>query len=385
MASPARWDVVEAGAGPAGAATAALLANHGYRTLLVDRARFPREKPCSDFIAPGARPVLARLGLLETLERRGSPVHGMEVTSTSGATLRGHYAGQGGFGLQRRELDLMLVERAVSCGAVLWDDTRVMSLVRKGPAVQGILVRHRSGDELVDTRVLVGADGLRSVVARALGGTRRVGERRLALVAQLADVTGLHGVGEIFVGGHGYAGVAPLPGGAANVAVVLRAAAAPRGRTAEQLFWSELARFPAVFDRVRGRPVLRSVLATGPFGWRSRRTVVDGALLVGDAAHFFDPITGDGVATALAGAALAADVIAVALARVDRPTRHALARYSRARRRHFEARWIAQRALGLAVERPMLFDLGLRALARHGGASNRIVRSAGGALAPQYA
>lgn len=379
------WDIVVAGAGPAGAATAALLAARGCRTLLVDRARFPREKPCSDFIAPGARPMLARLGLLDTLERRGSPVYGMEVTSPSGATLRGHYAGPGGFGLPRRELDALLVGRAVACGAVLWDETRVMSLVRAGPAVRGVQVRHGPWGELVDARVVVGADGLRSVVARALGGTSRVGERRLALVAQLADVSGLHGVGEIFVGTRGYAGIAPLPGGAANVAVVLRTASAPRGRTAEQLFWSELGRFPAVHDRVRGRPVVRKVLATGPFGWWSRRTVADGALLVGDAAQFFDPITGDGVAAALAGARLAAAAIADALEQVDRPTRRTLARYARARQTHFGARWIAQRALGWAVERPALFDIGLRALTRHQGAGNRVVRSAGGALDPRCA
>jgi len=378
-----RWDIVVAGAGPAGAATAALLAARGFRTLLVDRARFPREKPCSDFIAPGARPILARLGLLETIEQRGSPVYGMEVTGPSGATLRGHYAGQRGFGLPRRELDLLLVERAVSCGAVLWDETRVTSLLRVGPAVRGVRLRRGHRGDLVDARMVVGADGLRSVIARALGRRRRVGEHRLALVAQVAEVKGLHGVGEIFVGTRGYAGIAPLPGGAANVAVVLPAAIAPRGRTAQQLFWSELAHCPDLYDRGRDRPVLRGVLATGPFGWRSRRTVVDGALLVGDAAHFFDPITGDGVATALAGAELAADAIADALEHVDRPTRHALARYPRARRRQFGARWIAQRALGWAVERPVLFDIGLRALARHRSAGNRIVRSAGGALEPE--
>ena len=311
-------------------------------------------------------------------------MHGMEITSTSGAMLRGRYDVARGFGLPRRELDSLLLRHAVSRGVSLRDDTRVMGLARDGTSVRGVLVRRRGRDEVVGARVVVGADGLRSTVARAFGGASRVGERRLALVAQVADVAGLHGVGEIFVGPRGYAGIAPLPGGAANVAVVLRAAMTPRGRSREQLFWDAIAGFPSVDDRVRGRPVLRGVLATGPFGWRSRNTVLDGALLVGDAAQFFDPITGDGVAAALTGGALAADAIAEALARWHRPTRQSMAAYESARRRRFGARWLAQRALGLAVERPRLFDAGVRYLAQYRSAGDRIVRFAGGTTARRY-
>jgi len=376
MHQPWRWDVVVAGAGPAGSTTAALLARHGYRTLLIDRARFPREKPCSDFVAPGARPVLDRLGLLDILERCSSPIHGMEITSPSGVTLRGHYAAGNGFGIPRRELDAMLVERAVAWGATLWDESRVSGLRQHGSLVQGVVVRRGGRDELVDARVVVGADGLRSVVARSLGRNRRVGERRLALVAQLAGVAGLHGVGEIFVGPRGYAGVAPLPRGAANVAVVLRTAVTRRGQSAERLFWNELAGFPSLYQRVHGSSVLRRVLATGPFGWRSE-PVTNGAILVGDAAAFFDPITGDGVSAALSGGALAADTIARALEHVERPNRAALASYRTARRRLFGARWIMQRMLGVAIQHPTLFDVGLRRLASHGNAGDRIVRLAG--------
>jgi geranylgeranyl reductase family protein len=372
-----RWDVVVAGAGPAGAATAAFLAEAGCRTLLIDRARFPREKPCSDYVAPGARSVLAKLGVLGALEQRGEPVHGMEVTSPSGTTLRGDYRGGSGFGMPRRELDAQLVELAVARGATLWEETRAEGLtvtLRGAPALRA---RHAGHTHTLSARVVVGADGLRSAIARALGGGTRVGPRRLALVAQIADVEGLHGVGEIFVAGGGYVGVAPLPGGAANVAVVQPAARAHRGMSGSALFWTELAHHPDLHSRVRDRPVLRGVLATGPFGWRSQRAVGNGVILVGDAAHFFDPLTGDGVAAALHGAALAAQVILQALGRLDVPTRRALAPYETMHRRLFGGRWSAQRLLGAAVAHPRLFDLGLRALTQRRELGDRIVQFAG--------
>ncbi len=58
----ARWDVIVVGAGPAGSATARLLAKAGARVLLLDRARFPREKPCSEYLSPESTRVLERLG-----------------------------------------------------------------------------------------------------------------------------------------------------------------------------------------------------------------------------------------------------------------------------------------------------------------------------------
>lgn len=380
MPSVQRWDAVVVGAGPAGTAAAALLAGAGCHTLLLDRARFPREKPCSDYVAPGARAELARLGVLAHVERCSEPVRGMEVTSPSGRTLRGAYRGGSGFGVPRRELDNLLAHAAVERGATLWEGVRVARVTGGIDTPPAVRVRHQGRDSTIRARLVVGADGLRSVVARAMGRRTRVGPRRLALVAQIGHVGGLHGVGEIFVARSGFAGIAPLPGGAANVAVVLPASRARRGMTGQSLFWSELAEFPELLARVRHRPMLREVLATGPFGWRSRRLVDDGVVLVGDAAHFYDPFTGDGVAAALHSATLAAGVILDALAWHDVPTHSALARYQTAHRRVFRGRWSAQRMLGAAVARPWLFDLGLWALTRRRALGDRIVRFAGSVM-----
>lgn len=378
MTATERWDAVVVGAGPAGSTIAALLARRGFRTLLLDRERFPREKACADYIAPGGRTVLGHLGLLDQVAGLAAPIAGMEITGPGGVTMRGRFRDAGGFGLPRREFDHLLVARARHWGVDLWDGATVERVLRRGTRVAGVVVRDARHQRChVEGRLIVGADGLRSVVARAMGGGRRVGERRIALVAHIAQVAGLHGAGEMFVTGRGYAGLAPLPG-AASVAVVLPAPLFPRAVPVDEVFWQEIARLPQLHARVGGRPVVRAVMATGPFGWRSRRLVTDGALLVGDAASFFDPFTGDGLTAALTGSALAAEVAGRALERGEPVTAAALRPYTVARRRAFRGRWIAQRTVGAALRRPRVFDRTLAVLSRRDGLADQVVRIAGG-------
>ena len=86
-------DVLIVGAGPAGAATAWHLARAGLSVQLVDRARFPRDKPCSEYLSPEAVRHLDRLGVLARVEPEGAPIHGTMVVGPRGATLTGRFAG----------------------------------------------------------------------------------------------------------------------------------------------------------------------------------------------------------------------------------------------------------------------------------------------------
>src|SRR5690606_22949033 len=133
----------------------------------------------------------------------------------------------------------------------------------------------------------------------------------------------------------------------ANVALVVpaRVAAGARGNV-EQFFFEQLARHPGVRGRVNPRRLVRRVLGAGPFASRARRVVADGALLVGDAADFFDPFTGEGIYSALHGAELAAAVAAEALADPAPVTAGRLAPYARGRRRAFLGKWAVERLVG---------------------------------------
>jgi flavin-dependent dehydrogenase len=112
--------------------------------------------------------------------------------------------------------------------------------------------------------------------------------------------------------------------------------------------------------------VVRPVLATGPFSAWAGRVTADGAALVGDAADFFDPFTGEGIYSALRGAELLAETAIPALARPGPLRRADLAPYRRARRRAFAGKWAVERLIGYGMLFPRLFDRAVARLERRG-------------------
>jgi menaquinone-9 beta-reductase len=361
---PSRYDAVVVGAGPAGSATAALLAAHGCRVALVDRARFPRAKPCADYLNPEAVSALERLGVLaDVASHAPTCIRGMRVVAPCGAAAVGRFRARPGLALRRETLDLLLVEHAARRGAHVIEGAAVERIGTPGAA--GHAVQLRTGGERItlEARLVVGADGLNSRVARSVGLTRRGRPRRAALVAHYEGVTGMHGLGEMFVTHLGYVGIAPVDGGLANVSAVWDLDRTPHvPRDPSDWFAHQIAQAPELAERLRGARRTGLLLGAGPFASRVRHPVGKRVLLVGDAAGFFDPFTGDGVWAALMGAEIAAPVALHALA-TDRLTARDLAPYRAARRRAFRAKWVVERLASAVVGRPRLLNHVARRLA----------------------
>src|SRR5437867_11354969 len=141
------WDAIVVGRGPAGAATALRLARGGARVLLLDRARFPRHKPCSEYLSPATAASLGRLdGVLEAVERAPhAKVYGMKVVAPSGAAMCGRLAGAYSFALSRATFDTILLRAGARAGAVVRESTRVQDLLWDGRAVAGVVARGWGG------------------------------------------------------------------------------------------------------------------------------------------------------------------------------------------------------------------------------------------------
>ena len=357
-------DVLVIGGGPAGSATALGLARRGRRVTLLDRARFPRDKPCSEYMSPETVRLLDSLGVLPRLEGAGGALGGTAVFA-GGARLTGRFERaeprpfrSTGLSLARTILDHALLQAAREAGVDVVESTTVEDLTRRGEAVTGVIARTGGRRVTASARLVIGADGLRSVVARRLGGVRRGRIRRIALVTHARGVQGLDDCAELHVGTEGYVGINPMGGGLANVALVVpERLGRGIGGDPEEFLRRRLELFPRVqgrFDTVRFEG---PVHATGPFDVRARRVIASGALLVGDAADFFDPFTGEGICAALRGAELAAQHADAALARSPGETvaEEHLRGYLQARRRAFAGKWAIERLVGYAMEWPALF------------------------------
>ncbi len=310
-------DVVIAGAGPAGAFAAWLLARRGARVTVVERCRFPRPKLCGDTINPGALALLGHFLPVDELMALGWPLDGMVLTGPGNARIHGHYGnGLRGLGVTREKLDAWLMERAVAAGARFRDETTVVGpLIGAGDAVTGVMVRTRAGIESLPARMTLAADGRQSRLARHVGGARLASRpRRWAIGQYFEDVDGLTGAGEMHVREGGYIGVAPTGDGLANVCLV----APPETDRADwaapaRMLTTRLSNDPWLASRfARARAVGRPHVL-GPLAIETSHPGGPGLLLAGDAAGFIDPMTGDGVHLALQGAEEAGRVVAAVL------------------------------------------------------------------------
>ena len=262
------------------------------------------------------------------------------------------------------------------------EGVRATGLVLEDGVVAGVTCENGAGPETIRARLVVGADGRRSVVARRLGLLRE--HRSLCKFAVRGHWEGMEGLvewGEMHVGGGGYCGIAPLSARAANVTFVLdRAEMAAAGGDLETFYRETLRRWPRVLERLARASLLGPPRAIGPLALVASRVSAPGALLVGDSAGFYDPFTGEGVTLALRSAELAAEVADRVLSRTGGNGSSApmdLRAYDRVRDDATRDKFRINRVLQRVVAWPALSNAVARRLSRRPDLADRLVGIAG--------
>ncbi|GIF22995.1 geranylgeranyl reductase family protein [Actinoplanes tereljensis] len=359
-----RFDVAVVGAGPAGAAAAIAACRAGARVLLLDRADFPRDKPCGDGVAAAAVAVLAELGVTGVTDGY-PPIGRLRLVGPGGSTVA-RALPRPAHTVPRRVFDERLVRAAVAAGADLRRHT-VRSIRDEGTgplAVDGRAIRDDgAGPVVIDGRfaadVVIGADGAGSVVRRALGfpgnppGHLAVAIRGYAPSENLDE--------QVIVTTEqrwpAYAWVFPIGDGTANVGYgeVLRGEPLSRAYLLGRL--NDLLAVGAPTG-LRGHHLPLSTRRPPPGRGRT--------LLAGDALSLINPFTGEGIFYAVLSGALAGAAAAAGPERVAERYRDALRRRLGRHLRHSGlAAWLTRR--------PSVVDAALSAAARDGRVFDRVV------------
>jgi flavin-dependent dehydrogenase len=296
-------DVLIVGGGVAGSSLAIMLGRSGFAVRLFEKALFPREKPCGEGLMPAGVAVLQRWGLDELVG--GCHFHGVRFYLGAGSTTPSRYKTfrfrSPGLGQRRKVLDQALISCAAATpGVQVHTGVRVDGPITESGTVTGLQVAGRK----YRAPLVVAADGAQSIIRKQLGLNDGIKRGRFGVRAhfRLADAKPQIPWVEVFIGNKIEIYATPLPNREISVALLAEVGTF-RGSTKAE-FLSLCRSFPALADRLEGAEQITQLMGATPISGNTRHTTTPGAVLLGDAAGYADPVTGTGITQALITAEL---------------------------------------------------------------------------------
>jgi len=371
------FDVIIAGAGPAGSSAAIHLARNGLRVVLVEQKKFPRAKLCGEFISPECQCHFENLGVADAI-KISSPA---PITETVFYSSRGHhvtipsdwFGGSLALGLSRAVMDHVLLQRARDCGVTVLEGASITEPILEGSDVRGVKLKT---NEQYFAPLTIDATGRAHILARKLHtGEPKSRAKLIAFKVHLRNTRVAPNACEIYFYPDGYGGLSSVEGDISNLCFIISAEQVKRHNSDPELVVREMVmkNKRAAYTLEHAQPESEWLSASWERFGRQQPSPANGLLAIGDSAAFIDPFTGSGMLMAFESGELVAEVI---VRHRDKLTTNELcANYAAEYAQKFDSRlricgWLRRLAF-----RPRLAGLGIAICGASNSFRNRIARA----------
>lgn len=386
-------DVIVIGGGPAGCAAALGLNQLGYRVVLCDQAKFPRDKVCGEFISPAADPILKRLEVFDRIEALSPKrLKGVAISSYEGEEVVIDYPQLPGMdtrptslSVPRYELDAHFIEQVREVGIEVREQHKVTEFLFDEGCVVGV----RGWDEnktsfTLKAPLVIDAGGRNALSLRKLGLKKEsAGNVKIAMAAHWQGAQIADDYCYMHVSRPGYTGISSVGKDRANVVLVVNRQSM-HGEKPDKFY------LDAVMGNCHRRKILQdaecieSVRAIESLAFSVKPVPCGGLLLVGDAMGFIDPFTGEGIYLSLRSSEIAVEVADKAFKNSDW-SNETLNDYEVRRKQEFDKKFLLSRILQKLIYRRYLCDRVVKALQREPALADTLVGVIGDLLPAQRA
>ncbi|HEU4508538.1 MAG TPA: NAD(P)/FAD-dependent oxidoreductase [Pyrinomonadaceae bacterium] len=376
----ADFEVIIAGAGPAGTSAAIHLALNGIHVLLVEQKKFPRPKLCGEFISPECGQHFQNLGVADEITISGPT----SLTETVFYSSGGHrvtipskwFGGSVALGLSRARMDHVLLRRAHDCGVTVLEGASISEPLTNRSGVHGVKVKADGSEREYRAPLTIDATGRARILTRKLNGAEpRSKPTLVGFKVHLRNTRVAPNACEIYFYPDGYGGLSTIEDNLSNLCFIVSAEQVKRYRSNPEAVMRELVmkNRRAAHTLDNAEPESEWLSASWERFGRQRPSPARGLLAIGDSAAFIDPFTGSGMLMAFESGEL--------VARVITRHRHQLtnaelaADYADEYLRKFDSRLRICGLLRRAAFKPRLAGLGVALFAASEPLRNRLVRA----------
>ena len=376
--SPRSFDVIIAGAGPAGSSAAIHLARDGFRVLLVEQKKFPRAKLCGEFISPECRRHFETLGVAGAMTN-SDPA---SITETVFYSSRGHHVtipsnwfGEPvALGLSRAVMDNVLLRRARECGVTVIECATITEPLVDNNTVQGVGLKIDGEEQQHVAPLTIDATGRARILTRKLNTRAPKSKAKLiAFKVHLRNTRVAPGACEIYFYADGYGGLSSVEGDISNLCFIVSAEQVKRHSSDPDLVMRELVmkNRRAAYTLEHAQPESEWLSASWERFGRQQPSPAKGLLAIGDSAAFIDPFTGSGMLMAFESGELVAGVIS----RNELNAPAIATEYAAEYARKFDSRLRISSWLRRAAFKPRLAGLGIALCGASKQFRNHVVRA----------